>query len=87
VTEPRLYTQVKRSRETLRVGDTVEIAEHVYRVVAVDATTPIKADQAADVDPERGDVILNYELEYVRPAAGGAVPRPAAKPARKPTAR
>ena len=77
MSEPGLFTQIKRSRETLRVGDTVEIAGHVYRVMAVDATTPRFAEEH-DIDPERGDVILNYELEYVRPAARGTE-RPAAR--------
>jgi hypothetical protein len=68
MTQPKLLTQITRKRETSRIGDTVEIAGHIYRIVAMDAYTP-RTDPATDIDAERGDVVVTYELEYVKPAA------------------
>ncbi len=70
--QPRLLTQITRRRETSRVGDTVEIAGHIYRIVAMDAWTP-KSDPANEIDAERGDMVVQYEVEYVAPAGPPAV--------------
>ena len=81
MSEPRRPTEIKRNRDTPRVGDTVEIEGRVYRVVGVDASTP-GTDAAMALDAARGGMIISYQLEYVRPApapgsAGGSAPRPA----------
>jgi hypothetical protein len=81
MSEPRRNIEIKRRRDTSSVGDLVEIEGYLYRILSADATTP-RPDAAQDLDPERGDMIIDYQLEYVRPAPGSPPPpRPAAKPA------
>lgn len=71
MTEPRSYTNITRRGETSGVGDILEIDGHLYRVVALDASTPV-TDASMDLNAERGDMIVSYELDYVGPALAPA---------------
>ena len=83
MSEPRLYIQITRRRETSGIGDSVEIDGHVYRVVAMEASTPV-TDASMDLDADRGDIIVSYQIEYVRPAPKRRLRTPAARPAPSP---